>query len=134
MNIIHQRVQHRQFGAGTVTAQDENSVTVEFQSKTCRFIYPDAIVSNILPLVDASVRSAVIKETGEAKTAAINERKRIEEVNRKQLEEREAALKAQKGKKKAKLRKSAPAPDAAASCPAASAESSDSDAYPDDDP
>jgi transcription elongation factor GreA-like protein len=61
MNLIHQSVNHRRFGIGTVTAQDDNSLTVEFSSKTCRFIYPDAIVSNILPLEDESVRFALMR-------------------------------------------------------------------------
>ena len=36
------KVKHSVFGVGTITAQDDKYLTVEFANKTSRFIYPDA--------------------------------------------------------------------------------------------
>ena len=42
MNLINEKIKHKTFGVGTVVAQDESYITIEFQAKTSKFPYPSA--------------------------------------------------------------------------------------------
>ena len=57
MNVLNEKITHRQFGAGTVTAQDEETVTVLFggQDGEKKFLYPAAFES-FLRLCDPDSR------------------------------------------------------------------------------
>lgn len=42
MNLIGLKVKHNAFGTGVITKKEGNYITVEFVSRTTKFIYPDA--------------------------------------------------------------------------------------------
>ena len=87
--MIGIKVKHTVFGIGTITAYDGKYLTVEFENKTTRFIYPDAF-EKFLKAVAPDVQDKIINSINEAREEA--ERKRqAEEAERKVQEERKAA-------------------------------------------
>ena len=107
MNLIKQKVTHRVYGIGTITEQDDKSVTVKFKTKICRFIYPDAFTAYITA-VDESIQAAVIKGITDVQAVKVEE-KRAEEVARKHAADAlEAAQKAPKKSAKAPAKPKAP--------------------------
>ena len=42
MELIGLKVKHTVFGAGMITEKAGNYITVEFATKTTKFVYPDA--------------------------------------------------------------------------------------------
>jgi len=89
MDLTGIKVKHSVFGIGEIKACAGNYLTIEFPSKTSKFIYPDAF-EKFIKAEDAEVQAAIIKEINDAKAAA--EQKRLaEEAARKAAEERKAA-------------------------------------------
>lgn len=58
MDITNLKVNHNVFGVGTVTEFDGNYFTVQFATKTSKFVYPDAFEKFIV-VEDPSVLSMV---------------------------------------------------------------------------
>ena len=83
MDLRNHRVTHKALGDGVIISQDDQYITVEFASKTSRFVYPgqDTFVK-FLTLVDASAQAAVLKEAEDARIEAENARARAEEERR----------------------------------------------------
>ena len=68
MNLMGQKIKHKAFGVGTVTAQDESHITIEFPAKTSTFVYPAAF-ENFLIAEDPSHQQAILDEIQVAKDA-----------------------------------------------------------------
>lgn len=83
------KVKHPVFGVGTITAQDDKYLTVEFANKTSRFIYPDAF-EKFIKAEDPSVQDEIIRNINDAKVKAEQKRK-ADEAARKAAEEHKAA-------------------------------------------
>ena len=106
MNLVGMKVKHKVFGAGTVTAYEEANdgtkssyVTVEFSSKTSKFLYPDAFGKFITvedEEANAKITSEVVGEQ-KAKEKEMNIAK-IKEALRQKAEMAEKAV--QKAKPK----------------------------------
>lgn len=85
MDLNGQKVKHAVFGIGEIKNRTGDYITVEFLSKTSKFIYPDAF-EKFIKAEDNEVQAAIIKEINDAKAAA--EQKRLaEEAARKAAEE-----------------------------------------------
>ena len=101
MYLVGVKVRHAIFGIGEIKACSGNYLTIEFSSKTSKFIYPDAF-EKFIKAEDADVQEAIIKEINDAK-AAVEQKRLAEEAARKAAEERksaeDAARRAEIGKK-----------------------------------
>ena len=94
MNLVGIKVKHKAFGAGTVTELDAQYVTIAFEAKTTKFLFPDCF-ENFVKAEDASVQTVIDKMIADAKAAA-EQKKQEEEAARKAAEEKrktEEALK-----------------------------------------
>ena len=92
MNLLNQQVWHKTLGIGTVVAQDDKYITVEFASKTSKFVYPgqDTFVK-FLQAKDPVIQQAILQEIEDKKQAAEAARIAAEEAKRKAEEERRRA-------------------------------------------
>ena len=82
------KVKHSVFGVGTVTAQDDKYLTIEFANKTSRFIYPD-VFEKFIRAEDPAVQDEIIRNINDAKVRAEQKRK-ADEAARKAAEEHKA--------------------------------------------
>ena len=89
MNLLGIKVKHKAFGVGTVTELDEQYVTIAFEAKTTKFVFPDCF-ENFVKAEDASVQSAIDKMIVDAKIAS-EQKKQEEETARKAAEEQRRA-------------------------------------------
>ena len=71
MDLLNKQVKHITLGVGTIVAQDDKYITVEFASKTSRFQYPapDTFVK-FLRAEDESIQVAILQEIAEQKRLA----------------------------------------------------------------
>ena len=91
MNLLNQRVKHKSLGVGTVVAQDEKYITVEFASKTSKFVCPGPdTFTKFLQAEDTAVQAAILLEWEEKKRAE-EAAKAAEETRRREEEERRRA-------------------------------------------
>lgn len=111
MDLLNQRVKHKVFGVGTIVAQSDTVITVEFAAKTCKFQYPgpDAF-AKFLQAEDASLQHAIEQEAEELKRIA--EEKRIAEAEAKRKAE-EAARAAEQARLEAAEKKRQTTPPSA---------------------
>lgn len=84
MNLINEKIKHKTLGEGTVIACDGNYITIEFPTKTSKFLYPAAFEKFITP-ADPEVAVALNAEVSAAK--AVEEAKKAEDAARKAAEE-----------------------------------------------
>ena len=118
MNLLHQQIQHRQYGVGEIVEQTGRSVAVRFSGsgETRKFLYPVAF-SSYLTLCDSAARAEMEQELLRSAEAADAERsrrmteetRRIEEERSRLIEQRRAAL-----RKRLAARRKRPAPAKAA--------------------
>ena len=94
MNLVGIKVKHKAFGAGKVTELDAQYVTIAFEAKTTKFVFPDCF-ENFVKAEDASVQSAIDKMIVDAKIAE-EQKKQEEEAARKAVEEKKMAEEALK--------------------------------------
>lgn len=73
MELIGLKVKHTVFGAGVINEMEGNYITVEFTSKTTRFVYPDAF-EKFIKAEDSVVQQAIMDEINKAKAAAEKKR------------------------------------------------------------
>lgn len=73
MNIINTKVKHKTFGMGIVSAFDGKHLSVQFSSKFCKFVYPDAF-EKFLEAESAEIQQAIRDD--------ITAQKQAEEVKR----------------------------------------------------
>ena len=78
-------MKHAVFGAGTITGKDGNYITIEFATKTSKFVYPDAF-EKFIKAVDPAVQQAITDSIRDAKEAA-EQKRQAEEAARKAAEE-----------------------------------------------
>lgn len=89
MNLKKQAVIHKSLSDGVIVAQDDKYITVEFASKTSKFMYPNPdTFGKFLKLADSELHAAIIREAEEEKAAA--ELARAQEKERKRKAEEEA--------------------------------------------
>lgn len=102
MELIGLKVKHTVFGAGAITEMEGNYITVEFASKTSKFIYPDAF-EKFLEAEHTALQQMILDSIKDAKLAA-EQKRQAEEAARKAVEEQRhaavavAAPKAKKAK------------------------------------
>ena len=65
MDIIGKEVLHKTLGVGTIISQDGTTISVHFESKDTKFIYPDAFKQH-LTLVDSDVSTQMASELAAA--------------------------------------------------------------------
>lgn len=68
MDVTKIKVRHAIWGTGTIVEQAGMYITVDFPTKTSKFIYPDAF-ENFINAEDLSIQSAIIQEIYDAKLA-----------------------------------------------------------------
>lgn len=95
-------MKHKMFGVGTVVAQDEEYITVEFQVKTSKFAYPVAF-EKFISSIDDDIADAVYAELSAAKAA--EEEKKAVEAAKKFEEEQRCLEQLQKGQSKKSVKK-----------------------------
>ena len=97
MDLLNQKVIHKMLGTGVITAQNENSITVQFRSRVSRFMYPDPnTFHKFLTMADPAVHAAILQEEEDEKAAIEAARLKAEEEKRKAEEEARAAEEAQR--------------------------------------
>lgn len=108
VDLLNKKIKHKTLGTGTVIAQDDNYITIEFSSKTSKFSYPAAFEKFLVP-EEAAVLEAIDAETSAAKEA--KEAAKAAEMAKKAAEEaaRLEALKHQTETKETKKSGSAKA-------------------------
>ncbi len=89
MELIGLKVKHAVFGAGVITEMEGNYITVEFASKTTKFVYPDAF-EKFIKAEDSVLQQAIMDEINNAK-AADEQKRQAEEAARKAAEEQRRA-------------------------------------------
>lgn len=90
MNLINIKVKHITFGTGTVTAQDDKYISVEFAARTSKFVYPGPdTFTKFLQAVAPAVQAAILQEIADS-NATVEAQKRAEEEDRKRTEEQRA--------------------------------------------
>lgn len=107
MNVTHDKVCHRQFGAGTVINQTMTTITVQFCERygTKKFLYPSAFES-FLTLCDPAFKEKMDDELHQIRERMEEERqKRAEEDEKRREEEHRALLEL----KRATVKKKSPA-------------------------
>lgn len=85
MNLVNQKVKHITLGTGIVIDQVAEYVTVEFVSKTSKFVYPDTF-AKFIRAEDETVQASIQKEIEVAKKA-LEEQKYAAEAARESAEE-----------------------------------------------
>lgn len=73
MKLIGIKVKHTVFGVGTIIEKDSNHITVEFASKTTKFVYPDAF-EKFIEAEDPLVHQAIEDDINNAKAVAEQKR------------------------------------------------------------
>ena len=92
MQLLNQRVKHITLGSGTIVAQDNMYITVEFDSKTSKFQYPGPdTFKKFLKAEDPSVQDAILQEIADQKRAAEEARAAAAAAKLKAEEEAQAA-------------------------------------------
>lgn len=89
MNLVNLKVIHQTNGIGTVIAQSDNQITVEFSVRTSKFVYPSAFVGFLI-CENPLIQNEILQEIAAAKFAA-EEQKRAKEEARQRAEEQRAA-------------------------------------------
>lgn len=89
MELVGLKVKHAAFGAGVITAQVGNYLTVEFPAKTTRFVYPDSF-EKFIKAEDDAVQAAILAEINAMKVAA-DQQRQAEATARKAVEEQRRA-------------------------------------------
>lgn len=87
MDLIGLNVKHTVFGTGVITKQDGNYITVEFDTKTTRFAYPDAF-EKFMETEDPAVQQSITDEINAVKAAA-EQKRQAEEASRKAAKEQQ---------------------------------------------
>lgn len=85
MELVGVKVNHAVFGTGVITEKANNYITVEFATKTSKFIFPDAF-EKFIKAEDTDLQKTIIDSINEAK-AATEQKRRDEEDARKEAEE-----------------------------------------------
>lgn len=81
MELIGTKVKHIVFGSGVITEMEDNYITVEFASKTSKFVYPDAF-EKFLEAEQTALQQIILISIKDAKLAAEQKRKAAEEQRR----------------------------------------------------
>lgn len=107
MDLKNQAVIHRALGNGIIVAQDDKYITVEFATKTSKFLYPHPdTFGKFLTIADPKLHADVIREAEEEKAAAELAKAQEEAKKRKAAEEALAAqLEIKKAAKSSKVDK-----------------------------
>lgn len=90
MNLIGMKVMHTLFGAGVVTEQIDDHITVEFATKVAKFVYPEAF-DKFIKAEDTEIQALILENV--KRIEAERERQYQEEITQKAAErQRYAAL------------------------------------------
>ena len=81
MNLLGLKVKHKAFGIGEIVEIENNYITVAFETKTTKFVYPNAFETFIQAL-DEDVQEAITSEIKEAKKI-VEAKKQLAEAIRK---------------------------------------------------
>lgn len=82
MNLIDKEVVHKSFGKGNVVEQDDSFITIEFETESKKFVYPDAF-GKFLTLEDreaAASLKVVITEIEDEKARLVKEAEAQREI------------------------------------------------------
>ena len=69
IELLNQAVKHKVYGAGVITDAAGNYITVQFDSKVARFLYPDSFEKFIM-VADTSMQAAILDEISGLKKVA----------------------------------------------------------------
>ena len=87
MDLLNLKVRHKVFGSGIVTDVNGEYLTVQFESKEAKFVYPDAF-ENFLIAEDDAVQTFILGEVNLKKQAAAEERQAAEAARKAEAERR----------------------------------------------
>lgn len=110
MELMGSKVKHAVYGIGEIKNCTSNYITVEFPTKTSKFIYPDAF-EKFVEAEDADVQAAIIKKINDAKAAEEQKRLAEEAARRVAVEELNTATITHSASKKLKSLDEMFAPD-----------------------
>ncbi len=110
MDLLHAHVQHAVFGAGEITQQDGEIVTITFQEPhgNKKFLYPSAF-SEYLTLSDAQLSPAMEQELVEHNQKIVAKQDRLDRAERMARFRADSAAATTKKPARAKPKKKTPA-------------------------
>lgn len=91
MDLLNLKVRHKAFGSGIIIGLNGEYLTVQFDGKEAKFVYPD-VFEKFLVAGDDVIQTAIVEEINAKKQAAERERQEAEAA-RKAEEERSLAEK-----------------------------------------
>ncbi len=91
MEILHARVKHDTLGVGIVTKFDKTYITVQFEEKTGRFVYPD-VFQDHLKAMNPELQAIILQEAARRKMADEEKQNRAD-AEKKAAEERARSAK-----------------------------------------
>lgn len=74
VKLLNLVVKHKVYGIGVITDVEGNHITVQFDSKTAKFLYPDSF-EKFITAVDPSIQTAILDEISAFKQAAEMQRR-----------------------------------------------------------
>lgn len=97
MNLIDEKVKHLTLGDGTIVAQNDKFISVEFATKTSKFTYPGpGTFTKFLQAKDPAVQAAIRQEIANTKSAAEAQKRAEGEVRQRTEAQRAAEATAKK--------------------------------------
>ncbi|MBQ2726851.1 MAG: AAA family ATPase [Clostridia bacterium] len=81
MRILHAKVRHDTLGIGIVTEFDNRYITIQFEEKTSRFVYPDVFQEHLKAL-DQELQASILREAAYRKLADEENQKRTEDAKK----------------------------------------------------
>lgn len=91
MELVGVKVLHAVYGEGVITEHVNNYITVEFASKTSKFVYPDAF-EKFLEAKHVALQQMILDSINDAKAAAEQKLQAEEAVRKAAEEQRRAAI------------------------------------------
>lgn len=92
MELLNLKVKHKIFGEGVIIKSENKSITIRFQSKESKFIYPDCFENSYVIAVDESVQTAIMAEIEIAKQALQESRQTAVSERRAMVEKSVSAM------------------------------------------
>ena len=91
MDLIGTKIKHAVFGTGMITERQGNYITVQFATKTTKFLYPDAF-DKFIKAEDVGTHALIAKDIEEMKAAVERQRQEEERARRASEEHRRPTI------------------------------------------
>lgn len=84
MNLVNEKLKHKSFGEGVVTAHDNSYITIRFQQGEKKFVFPDAF-DGFLIIEDDTIAQKIEQKVEDAKVAQRDKERLAEQESKKAI-------------------------------------------------